>query len=191
MLVAGFWLSLSMLSCADLGKGTKAGIPRETGASRLVLCTSAETKRLGATAFVTADAGVNLGKTRTSRANDLHARGSPRTDCSCRSKVRRQEQSVRGEPLACRSLALLVRVLPKFTPASAVTKAVAPSRLVSALVHRTSRDAPVSRGIPAFVPFPRSAHESMLRESQKPATSIGGRHESTGRGPHHPGGHTG
>ena len=84
MLVAGFWLSLSMLSCADLGKGTKAGIPRETGASRLVLCTSAETKRLGATAFVTADAGVNLGKTRTSRANDLHARGSPRTDCSCR-----------------------------------------------------------------------------------------------------------
>ena len=84
MLVVGFWLSLSMLSCADLGKGTKAGIPRETGASRLVLCTSAETKRLGATAFVTADAGVNLGKTRTSRANDLHARGSPRTDCSCR-----------------------------------------------------------------------------------------------------------
>jgi len=41
MLVAGFWLSFSMLLSDDLGKGTKAGIPRETGATQVVLSTRA------------------------------------------------------------------------------------------------------------------------------------------------------
>jgi hypothetical protein len=59
------------------------------------------------------------------------------------------------------------------------------------VVHQRSRGTPGSRGIRGFVPFPYPPGGSMLKDSRKPATSIGGRHESTGRGPHHPGGHTG
>jgi len=65
------------------------------------------------------------------------------------------------------------------------------ARQVAGRLRRASLGSPVSRGIPSFGLFPKARDESMLKDSREPATSIGGSHEGTGRGPHHSGGHKG
>jgi len=65
------------------------------------------------------------------------------------------------------------------------------ARQVAGRLRRAGLGSSVSRGIPSFGLFPKARDESMLKDSREPATSIGGRHEGTGRGPHHSGRHKG
>src|ERR1035437_8578963 len=74
MLVAGIRLSLSMLPRGELGKGTKAGIRRETGALRPVAVLNCECRDC--------HTHPDLAKTRTRRANHPQSWSSPSTDCS-------------------------------------------------------------------------------------------------------------
>ena len=96
-----------------------------------------------------------------------------------------------AELQACRRMAIHVGVLPKFGRAEAVARTLTVLRGLRMKPTPNEPQITLFASIPAFGPFPNGPCGSMLKDSREPATSMGGRHEGMGRGPHHPGGHKG